>query len=941
MLRACLLSLLICAIAVAQTAPRDGLDSLSDDALMNELATRGLDTLLNRAFEVNKVPKAEQEARRTLVSLARLSDPNVRLSSAQRQELVREIVRGIEPALSSINDPQLLVRQAFVLITAGVERDVNTLEYWGDNPRTQDRLRPVVETAVRMLDRSATVARQQADDLANRINSPTSPLVARFEEMDRLATTAEYSRNMVYYYLALSLDKSSARRRQITQDAFDYLKQFDVEENPDRSLVRTRMAKLKLARGDYDAAREIFDQVTDGTTAETKSVAIQYEARYFAAVTELLAKNLATAKQHLQDLLVWQDQNLPQQDRAARDGAEAASAMLRYRVHVLEAELARDAAARKAANDAGVAVLMELLAKRPDLRGIIYDQLLPKLDQNQDLRQVDTLLLRALVARGEEQLRVPSHSVDVRSLERALAATREIAARRARNAIDPQLAGSAALLEGFFLNKLDRRAEAAVAFLDYADAFKNSNLKNSSLALDNAQAFIGDLRSKQRDDPEVIALYERFLPLAIAPPFARTQFAFEWARRLQLNGKFPEAISFYRMVPATDRRALDARYFELVALKQLLDDDAAVQAQRAVILADIQRLADEVNRSASQALGAAQTDQQKSAYRLMLARTALLAADLARREQHDPARALKLIENFEQHAQNLPSRDALVADAMFIRVQSYMAMEKYSDATQQLVSLLQQSGGAHGAQTVYNLLDKLNQDFDRAQAGGDMEQMRILAKNRAQLSGFLVDWAASNPDPAIKRFAYRYRVFDADTHRRAADLDSDPNARRDGLNKALEKFKALESPENVELYRQSVDPTRADPDAPDPQVEFGLALIEYDLANWQLAAERFSALITSRRIGNAANPVEEDGDVKYLDNDSFWEAVLKLIRCNMHLGTGLEESKQFLKQQYITWGDRVGGRKWKDEYEKLRQELIPEFQPEPGAVPATTQPSSR
>jgi hypothetical protein len=255
------------------------------------------------------------------------------------------------------------------------------------------------------------------------------------------------------------------------------------------------------------------------------------------------------------------------------------------------------------------------------------------------------------------------------------------------------------------------------------------------------------------------------------------------------------------------------------------------------------------------------------------------------------------------------------------------------------VRLLNKTEGGHGAQIVYNLLEKLNADFDRAQAAGDAAQMRVLAKNRAQLSGFLVDWAANNPDPNIKRFTYRYKVFDADTHRRAADLDPDSANRAKGLNDALAKYAALESPENVELYKHSIDPSLVDPGAPDPQVELGIALIQYDLGNWREAADRFSRLLTSRRIGNPVNAVQqEDGETRYVDNDAYWEVVLKLVRCNQKLGSGLEEGKSFLKQQYITWGDRVGGKKWKHEYEALRKELIPDFAVEPVQITPTTQP---
>src|SRR5205809_671221 len=40
--------------APAQSKPAGGLDSLSDDALLDELAARGMDSLLERAFVVDK-----------------------------------------------------------------------------------------------------------------------------------------------------------------------------------------------------------------------------------------------------------------------------------------------------------------------------------------------------------------------------------------------------------------------------------------------------------------------------------------------------------------------------------------------------------------------------------------------------------------------------------------------------------------------------------------------------------------------------------------------------------------------------------------------------------------------------------------------------------------------------------------------------------------------
>jgi hypothetical protein len=443
------------------------------------------------------------------------------------------------------------------------------------------------------------------------------------------------------------------------------------------------------------------------------------------------------------------------------------------------------------------------------------------------------------------------------------------------------------------------------------------NPKNATLALDNAQALIGELRNSPatREDPAVLRAYERFLPLAIAPPFNRKEFAFEYARRLQLNGKPKQAIEYYAMVPRDDKRSFESRFLELVALKQLIDEGPANTIDRPAVLAQIQKLADEVNAEAS-----------KRGEKSMLVRTLLLAADLARREQKNPQRALQLLNGFENAVAGLDRSDQLVNEAMYIRVQSMMDVEQYTQATAELVKLLGKTEGGQGAQIVYNLLEKLNADFDRAQESGDRPAMKALAKSRAQLSGFLVEWAANNPEPNIKKFTYRYRVFDAETQRRAAELEDDANARAAGMKVALQRYQALESPENVALYRQSLDPEAAkDPELFDPQVVLGISLIRFELGEFEPAAAGFSRLITTRKLGQAVYTVEDNGQQRVVDNDQYWEAILKLIRCNQKLGVGIEESKNFLKLQYITWGERVGGKKFKRQHEALRQELIPDF----------------
>ena len=60
---------------------------------------------------------------------------------------------------------------------------------------------------------------------------------------------------------------------------------------------------------------------------------------------------------------------------------------------------------------------------------------------------------------------------------------------------------------------------------------------------------------------------------------------------------------------------------------------------------------------------------------------------------------------------------------------------------------------------------------------------------------------------------------------------------------------------------------------------------------------------------------------------------------SVSLNSGVEESKSYLKQQLVRWGDRVGGKKWKDEFVKLKSEIIPGF--DPNALPPATAPATQ
>ena len=99
--------------------------------------------------------------------------------------------------------------------------------------------------------------------------------------------------------------------------------------------------------------------------------------------------------------------------------------------------------------------------------------------------------------------------------------------------------------------------------------------------------------------------------------------------------------------------------------------------------------------------------------------------------------------------------------------------------------------------------------------------------------------------------------------------------------------------------------------------------------------QRLARLLADGKLGSALIDVDENGQTQTIDNDAYWEAVLKLIRSNLNLNAERENQQNFLKSQYIRWGTHVGGTKWKPEFEKLRQELIPDYKSEDLEAPAT------
>ena len=333
----------------------------------------------------------------------------------------------------------------------------------------------------------------------------------------------------------------------------------------------------------------------------------------------------------------------------------------------------------------------------------------------------------------------------------------------------------------------------------------------------------------------------------------------------------------------------------------------------------------------------------------MLAGTSLLAAEVARADQKDPKRALEVLSNFEQQVAGLPDENQRLTDMLLIRVQSYLSLNQTDQATAELVTLLDRNP-AEGGRLVYGVLTSLDEQLDRAEAGGNTDQIREIARNRAKLTGFLVQMARTSKDPSINHLAYGYAVFDAEVQRYAAMQEPNEADKKAGLERALDLFTKLNTVENLTQYKtdlaareaalktqqpSALDGTPTSPQQPepppeyDPAVQLGLARTNFDLGNWLQARNDFARLINDKKLGPAIRIVRRNGQETESDNDQFWEANYKLLRCNFTLNNppDVARSITYLKTLYIRYGNEVGGKKWHADFEKLRQEVAPDFNP--------------
>ncbi len=937
----------------AAVANKPPLDNLDESKLMAELANRGMTTLLDHYFQTNNVPEEKRKEIVVLIALQHMDSRDFATkSAADRKKEIDEIVNGINGLLPSITDPQRLLRYASALISNGTLRLVNILDYWGDNPKTQAALNPIAETVDKILERAVAESKKKADAILAKIQNGNDPRVEQWQEADQIQKLAEYNRARSSYGLALSYDKAAiAKRNEVCKRAIEKLAEFDDEGSNVRIPVELEIAKLHMVLGEegYKKSKEYFTKVinskSDNAQNPKKFTGEQYQARYFTLVADVLNHQPELAEKDLPDLKAWQDANLGT-DESTKKGVGAAMSMLEYRILSAKAELAKGPKEKERLNSEAVTVLMDLVNKRPDLRSIVFEQVMSKLPDNPDLTSLNPLLLEALVTRGIEAIqRKTPEKDDAKNIQAGADAARSIISRKGQPGISSEQVDSSAFRVGVFEEhigstlqlkpeeQLQNKYDAITAYLEYVEKYGGNKIWAED-ALDNALSLLVNLRKTDANSDGLNKLYDHALDLALFK-VGRKQVAWSYAQRRREMGDFKAAKGGYSMVKSDVPIVMVlAKYFQMFCDQQMLAK--APDVEKPALSADVQKLADELTPLIDGAMGSADT-QVKLQLRLTKIRMVLLAADVARANK-SPDRVVAMLSGFELLLTGSPpeQQNALLGNALFLRVNALISLNRSAEALAAINELVSRQTPEQSLSTITSLLDKLNESFlaERGKEKPDPTTLIQLSGQRAQLAQLLVQQVQKDPKLPEKN-RRQYLSFNATAQRQAAELETDAAKKKVYLTQALATYDELLKgvPEN-------------DPNGERTVYQRLIALTQFivgDTASMEKAHDMLNDLFAKGSFGGPMIRINDTDESK--PNDIFWEAALRLLQAKAQLSTAkgdpllLDDAKRILRNFIIQHGDQTGGPNYAKDFKLLRQQILGDWKPE--TVTAATQPAAK
>lgn len=895
-----------------RTAPAGGTgavsaDTAAEDRLMGTLASREMDSLLTYYFEKHHITPERQDVVKSIVAWREMGNAN--LPAARRRQLISAGIKGLANFLNSTKDTEALMNRAGQLIEYGMKGQINQIEYFGPSATLQTELNDSAEAVMKMLDKAIEECEAQENQVLVGQTRPSPALLQKWQTLDDRLNSARWTRAFSSYALVLSLDPADARRKDIADAALTFLAEYEKPEYQREVSVKTQMAKLMMVKGDTPGA---VAKLNEALAVKTIDKLGQYEARFYITLANLLGKREAESIQSLADLQKWIGENLPANDQKA---VSAGVGLLEYRIDELRSDLAKDDAAKKQFAEAGEAALSRVMKENPKLEPIIKKMLLAKLPADADISKLDTVLLRSLEAKGvDEVLRAKDGEADDKGkpvLIQAIKAAAELQKRVGQPNVTDDVIDEASFLEPVFYAKLGKNAETVEESLDYLKNHgKDPERKRNAMA--NALTSVDVLRkSPESTSAKVSDLINRTWQLAVNA--GMKEYTFVYGKRLFDENKFKEAAAILKQVPENHPAITHARFYELSALEQLLDEKGMEGAARQALVENIQRLAADVNKRIDADLAKAE-EKQKPRLRFYQVSAILLSADLMQKELKDNAGVVKLLEGFEEKAKGLPREDKLEGTALHLRVNAYMALNRTQDAVEEVKKLVA-NGGTGAANILFTMIGQMDDAYTKAKVNGDKAAMQQNSGAQVALITALID---QTKDESIKN---KYEQWKADLLLRAASNEDDATKKSGYLAEAQKTY--------IKLMGLATDGT-----AQYDSMRYKLALISYELKDYKKVQQELGQLISDGKLGrpviDEVNPVTNE--ISFKDNGVYWEGVLRYMQANYELSktdnspqlqAAVKDSGEKLKSMYIDRGKNVGGDRLRDEYAKLKADLLP------------------
>jgi hypothetical protein len=784
---------------------------------------------------------------------------NVSKDRTTRPQVVEQYVSDMNRYLGSAGatvDGFWALDQAKFILGPLAETTVNRMEYWSNNPKDRQVLKPLAQMATQLL-QLARVGLQNAQEVAQTPVFNEAAWTAAYNA----AGEVDYYGAYAGYFTGLASEPGDPNRAKVLNDTAATLKWADEDDSDPAQASGIKYQCLLLRGKIYSEASQHDKAAKDFTTAGDSPKApgwVKYQSHYQAVVNKMRKRD-GTAVSELEKFKQW----IATDPETSKDeSAKVSEEMLHYRVEAYAAAALPDAKARQDATNKALSILGDLVEKQPRYREMIFEELAAQAPEKEAFANLPPLQALAVAWTKAQSVRDDKLPESKKVLGVAVDAASGVLSNPAASTSDRKEATLIAAVVNARLGRLVDAVKMDAAFASLCFDLEGHGAAKDPRAGDMLDAAIGQLHELRAAVPpgqpqpkEIIDLSELILGLK-AGKLNDPKWRYPLMLTLVQQGKLDEAVKVGATISQSDPNYFASRYQLLRINLQLLQQskDEAVKQQNARNL--IQSCEAFLNTNPSATPGAQQQlDQYRNDILLIEASTALDPLK-------DNATALAALAKLEAQPNLTPQvKGVILRDR--IQAGDKTAMKKYMDEFP-----------ADAPNIIRGMIAEDIAQIDRIEKN-DPAKSKELATDAVELVKSLIESSKS----ATPKDIYSYRQILADMQIRAGQYA-----------------------DAIALFKELQDQTKGG----DPKDLFnfmGEARAIFADGKWNMAHDYFARILPKLSLGS----------------DSFWLAYLRIIQCNEAIGTpeAKAANKKVLQDLRASYSDGTGGTAYKDDYMQL------------------------